>query len=168
MRALYTVRAVWLSLLLLCGAMSTQAATLQGAELYIGDSGEIYSAFNAPGGFTNSWTFTLKEEAAVKVFIDQFEFITLAGPVVLISGLSGSIDSWSGLDFTTDVLSAGEYTLEVSGTVTGSAGGVYAGTLSAIPLPAAAWLLGSALLGLTLVSRRQQKNSLSISSVVAA
>lgn len=57
----------------------------------------------------------------------------------------------------TIMLAPGTYVLEIRGNVTGSAGGSYAGTmnLTAVPVPAAAWLLGSGLLGLVSVARRK-------------
>lgn len=55
-------------------------------------------------------------------------------------------------------LAAGTYVLEIHGTVTGLLGGGYAGVLNAtplpVPVPAAAWLMGSALLGLFGTRRR--------------
>ena len=52
-------------------------------------------------------------------------------------------------------LNAGTYYLKIYG----DAGTVYSGSVSAIPLPAAAWLFGSALLGLGALRRKQKANS---------
>lgn len=54
-------------------------------------------------------------------------------------------------------LEAGDYILEVRGLVDGQFGGSYSGVLNIVPvpLPAAAWLLGSAIAGLGLFGRRR-------------
>lgn len=52
-------------------------------------------------------------------------------------------------------LTAGSYILEV----TGVNGSTYAGTISAVPLPGAAFLFGSALLGAGVVGRKKLSNS---------
>jgi hypothetical protein len=59
-------------------------------------------------------------------------------------------------------LAAGNYILEVRGNVTGAAGGSYSGVLNVanvtttpVPVPAAVWLLGSALVGMASISRRK-------------
>jgi len=55
------------------------------------------------------------------------------------------------------VLSAGNYVLEVRGLVTGQAGGSYTGQFSVapVPVPAAVWLMGSALALVTATRRRR-------------
>jgi hypothetical protein len=59
------------------------------------------------------------------------------------------------------VLNSGAYVLEVRGNVSGLAGGSYSGVLnlSTVPLPAAAWLLLSALSGLGLLRRSSAQKS---------
>jgi hypothetical protein len=87
---------------------------------------------------------------------------------VLLSPVSPPIDAWStpysagpGQTFTVAILpatalAAGTYVLEVRGNVTGAAGGSYSGTLNvdAVPVPAAAWLFGSSLIGLVSLRRK--------------
>lgn len=57
----------------------------------------------------------------------------------------------------TTSLSAGTYVLEVRGNVVGAAGGSYSGVLNLapVPVPAAAWLFGSGVLGLAAARRRR-------------
>lgn len=54
-------------------------------------------------------------------------------------------------------LAAGNYYAQVSGNITGLAGGSYLVSMAAlpVPVPAAIWLLGSGLIGLVSVSRRK-------------
>ena len=54
------------------------------------------------------------------------------------------------------VLGPGSYVLQIRGDATGAAGGSYSGVLNltAVPVPAAVWLFGSALGGLGLLKRR--------------
>lgn len=88
---------------------------------------------------------------------------------VLGTPVGGVIDAWSSsvsagsntitialLD--TNLLSAGTYVLEIRGSVSGSAGGSYSGVLNVeqVPVPASAWLMGSAILGLVGVTRRRR------------
>lgn len=55
-------------------------------------------------------------------------------------------------------LAAGLYDLQLDGSILGSAGAAYSGTftVTAVPLPAAIWLFGSALMGLMIVGRRRK------------
>ncbi len=71
-----------------------------------------------------------------------------------VSGLYGS--SLTVVVFDDVLLGAGTYVLELRGAVTGALGGGYVGALDVaeVPVPAAAWLMGSALLGLIGARRR--------------
>ncbi len=74
------------------------------------------------------------------------------------NGITGSV----GNDFAELVfndLAAGWYTLYVGGTNDASLGGFYDINVSTVPIPAAAWLFGSALLGLVGVARRKSLSS---------
>lgn len=110
------------------------------------------------GEFTDTWEFTLgPAHSDVQVILNN---VAVGGGLVFnIAGLTGTLDGIGGLVFTAANLAAGPHTLTVSGTGTGALGGLYSGSLSvtAVPLPAAAWLFGSAVLGLSLVSRRKQQ-----------
>ena len=73
------------------------------------------------------------------------------------------------IGYQSNQLTAGSYKFDVSGKTSGLMGGNYAVqfsslpsssvAVSAVPLPAAAWLFGSALLGFTGLNRRKQANA---------
>ncbi|MET0028743.1 MAG: hypothetical protein ABW101_14035, partial [Candidatus Thiodiazotropha sp.] len=68
------------------------------------------------------------------------------------TGISGNLVD---ANFVLSGLSAGTYTLQFVGNADGAMGGAYDVTVSAVPLPAAAWLFGSALLGFVTYSARR-------------
>jgi hypothetical protein len=93
---------------------------------------------------------------------------TATSPTQLGTPVGGAIVSWttpvtgtgaSGLYtmISNQTLNPGTYVLQIRGTVTGSAGGSFAGVLNLapVPLPAAAWLLVSGLGGLFATGRRR-------------
>lgn len=97
---------------------------------------------------------------------------TAGNPTVPVLGMpvGGAFDGWSdsysaGSNTVTvaiidDIpLAAGTYVLELRGSVSGLAGGSYSGVLNAnaVPVPAAAWLMGSALVGLAGIGRRRNR-----------
>ncbi|MEM1152958.1 MAG: VPLPA-CTERM sorting domain-containing protein [Pseudomonadota bacterium] len=114
------------------------------------------------GRFNDGYTFTIAQESNVHVTIDSFD----NGPILGVFGIRrigadipgvGAVGS--GQDFTVSGLAPGEYSLTVQGVVTsfGIFGFGYEGTLavSQVPLPAAAWLFGSAVAGLVFLRRKR-------------
>lgn len=122
------------------------------------------------GSFSDIWNFTISSTSygAASATNHQLTF----GPVQVlnISGLNMNIyyeegstplsSSGSGVSvFNTNVL-PGSYQAVITGTSTGISGGAYIMSMAAIPapvpVPAAAWLLGSGLIGLVAVGRRKE------------
>ncbi len=120
-----------------------------------------------PNTFTDNWDFQLGSTAGVGDNI----FNLVVTPVSNILGLTANlytdiggvltlVPGGTGLNFSLSSLPAlglGDYyDLQVKGTVTGTVGGGYGGTLSIVPLPAAAWLLLSGLAGVGAMARRRK------------
>lgn len=119
--------------------------------------------------FTDTFSFSVATDTAVKVQINELVIEDLPVLDVLFdiegSTATGSVGSFSGtglpIDFVTGVLTAGTvYNLTIVGDATGLAGGDYTGSITAVPVPAAAWLFGSALIGLAGMSRRRNQRAL--------
>jgi hypothetical protein len=140
---------------------------------YNGVNFEFYDdyVFTISGSTVNSVSSTIS--VGTMLSIDNLQarlYSTSSNPSlpVLGSPTGGVIDAWSttyssgGGNVTVSVLnattlSAGTYVLELRGSVSGTAGGSYSGVLNIapVPVPAAAWLMGSALLGLVGARRRR-------------
>jgi len=97
----------------------------------------------------DKWTFTLTQQSDVAIVLSP------------TSGINGELSDHkgnileSGTDFVVGLQTGILYTLFVQ--KDGKRGQLgYSGTISAVPLPAAAWLFGSAIMGLTLVARRRK------------
>ena len=152
--------------IMLLGAVSTASAAVldlssipNGPGLDTGDFGLVPTTFVAPGSFTGDWYFSLNSPSG------------LEGDVVGINlpGLTHIKDlALTLIDLTTDTtyvsdarnfdlasLPKGNYELEVTGDATGRHGGIYAGAIAVLPLPAAAWLLLSGLAGVAVLARRR-------------
>ncbi|MES9940616.1 MAG: VPLPA-CTERM sorting domain-containing protein [Candidatus Thiodiazotropha sp. 6PLUC2] len=119
------------------------------------------------GAFTDRGTFELVDRGSVSLsirdnelttsFIDllnvsQFTIFDNASIALFSTGLDGDLTSTT---FTLAGLSAGLYTLRFIGDASGVFGAAYDVTVSAVPLPAAAWLFGSALIGFVAFSARR-------------
>ena len=111
--------------------------------------------------FSDTWEFSLAEDSKVSLGIRDIEFglhsmklLDISNMSIVFDGASLSEGTWfhAMLDGGTD------YAFTVAGDVSGLLGGAYKGKLSvsAVPLPAAAWLFLSALAGLFVIRRRQQ------------
>jgi hypothetical protein len=137
------------------------SATATGPGLNIGDTGLIPTTTVAPGLFTKDWFFSLNSPSGLGgdvVSVNIGALTHIHDPDLTL------IDTTTSTTYATDVktfslasLPSGNYELEVTGKATGSAGGIYSGavTVSAVPLPAAAWLLLSGLVGVGLMARRR-------------
>jgi hypothetical protein len=152
------------------GALPTSA--VYGNSFTMASSELFYDAyyFSIPDGFANAVTTTVNVGSFLG--ISGLQARLYSGHSNTIGTVGGSIISpWAtmvnpipGVSVETVVLSptnpllAGNYTLQVRGTVTGSGGGSYAGTLNLTPIPEAetyAMLLaGLGLMGV--VSRRRK------------
>jgi hypothetical protein len=131
--------------------------------------------FTIAGAQTNSITSTIDFAGILQINNLQVRLYNAAGNTFPVlgapyncPGISCSlIDAWSSpvnygpttgtvSVLPTTLLSAGTYVLEVRGNVVGAAGGGYSGVLNvaAVPVPAAAWLFGSSLIGLMSLRRK--------------
>ncbi len=99
--------------------------------------------------FAEFWNVTKRTTGEVFRDIDNFSFSIFSD-----DGLVVAKDGNEYLDYN-NYFSAGTYSLFVSGTAVGTKGGIYAASINAVPIPGAALLLGSALIGLVGVRRRK-------------
>ena len=164
---------------LLVGGLSAEAATVAltngtspGPSLAVGDVGTFGNTVALGGGaddVPDKWYFTLPTASGVGSTVASIvlDFLPLAGPEYSFSSLSFSLhaddESWTssltgaGSSLVLTSLAAGSYYVDIVGDASGSLGGAYSGivAVSAVPLPAAAWLMLSGLLGLGAVARRR-------------
>ena len=131
--------------------------------------GDTASFLNSPGigSISDNWTFGLTTSNGVGAqaidfnFLGIFNIIGFAATLYQSNGAGGYTGpaiatGGSGVTFVVPSLAAGEYDLVITGTANGTAGGFYQGVVSAVPLPAAAWLLLSGLAGVGIMARRRK------------
>jgi len=124
------------------------------------------------GLFENAYNFTLTEDSNFSGAVTNHPFLSSLNIDDL--GMSIFSDDGASLGMTTGgapleiSLLAGDYSMVVSGTGTGAAGGAYTGSLeiTAVPIPPAVLLLGSGILGLVAVAKR--KRSVVVSNSTSA
>ena len=148
---------------------TTLTNTAPGPIVNPGDFATFSNSFTVDGSFTDDWFFQLSGTGAGGVVVNEPVTISTTS-FVNISGLSLSLWAESGgsptgpplasggTDFNLPALAPGMYELIITGTTTGVSGGAYAGVVAAspVPLPAAAWLLLSGLVGVGAMARRRR------------
>ncbi|MCG8015847.1 MAG: VPLPA-CTERM sorting domain-containing protein [Candidatus Thiodiazotropha sp. 'RUGA'] len=119
--------------------------------------------YDYSGAFADTGTFELSNAGSVNVSITDNE-LTSVVDLLSVSAFavydSNSNVLFSTSDLVTTViplsdLAIGVYTLQFVGSADGVFGAAYDVTVSAVPLPAAAWLFGTALLGFVAFSARR-------------
>ena len=122
-------------------------------------------ASNAPGtSFTDTFNFNITSTSDVSASVaDLTQYLytfTVLKDDNLIMSLSGGAPVGNNVSTTMLNLIAGSYSAIVTGNAVGNFGGLYSVAMtakpSAVPVPAAIWLLGSGLLGLVGIARRKE------------
>jgi hypothetical protein len=165
---------VGIVLLGLAGAANAAIVSLSpspdGPALSPGDQGLIPTT-SVASSFSNDWFFTLASISALGGAVASIDLTVAAGLNTAITGLTATL-----IDLTTSTtvasgstsfllpsLAPDKYDLRVSGTATGSLGGIYSGAVAVatpVPLPAAVWLLLSGLAGVGAMARRRKSERL--------
>jgi hypothetical protein len=136
-----------------------------GPSLNIGDTGLVPTTTVSSGSsFTDNFYFSL---ASTSKFSSKVANISLAGfgfstLTAHLFDITTSTFVGSGLNFTLPSLAGGDnYDLVVSGKALSPLGGIFAGAVhvsAAAPIPAAAWLLLSGLVGVGAMARRRKSD----------
>lgn len=150
------------------GGNGASAAGQAGVMTLAGDlaAGETYSARKrhlATGYFQDGYSFTLSQDSVVSIALDDKEAGSLFNGEKLSLSLADATgkliaQASEGESVSTAMLLAGDYTFTVSGLPQGVKGVVYSAQLqaTAAPIPAAAWLFGSALAMMFGMTRRRK------------
>jgi len=139
-----------------------------GPMLNPGDIANFSNSGPASTIFNDNWFFQLGQPGAgglvtnVDVTVGATTILNISPFTVNLYAESGGTPVGpslaSGTSFNLPSLASGMYDLVITGTATGVLGGQYVGTVaaSAVPLPAAAWLLLSGLAGVGAMARRRR------------
>lgn len=127
----------------------------------LGNNLGFYDHFSESGPFIDTGTFSLATDQTVNGSLFDLELGIVFDIANLVLTDNNGNELFSQDDFTLGVftfglLPAGAYTFNIAGNVAGTGGGAYQLGLNAVPLPAAAWLFGSALLGFVGYSARRK------------
>lgn len=179
-------REILVSLALAYGVISgpAQASSVTYEMGVLSADGALKDVTPVKGVFTDFFNFTIVTPSEVATSMQNHAFKAGTKNIRDITGLTMSLfntngtqsmqdDTQIGASLTSgessfDNLSSGNYYTKVTGNATGTLGGHYsvqmvadpilAPVVTAVPVPAAAWLLGSGLIGLVGVSRRKQQD----------
>ena len=163
-----------------CGALTCETAgTVNGSPFVVGDFGDFTTSVdavspkNSGDSYAHAWGFTLLEPAHIDgtltknntlsdyrqnpVSLALFSGSDLADTIGAIYNVPNTGDDNPFVSFRYANLAPGDYFFRVAGTLIGN-DGQYAGQIAVneVPLPAAAWLFLSAILGLATVSRKKR------------
>jgi len=118
-------------------------------------------------GFTDTFNFNITSTSNVTASLDDLEHthvtpyfsLVIYKDQNLFLSLNGNTPIGNTQSATSFNLDAGNYSAVVTGDAVGLQGGLYSVTISAqpVPVPAAAWLLASGLIGLVAVARRKEQ-----------
>jgi hypothetical protein len=133
-----------------------------------GDTANFSNSVSPGATFTDNWFFGLGGTGAggsatnIAVSVGPTYLLNISPFTVSLYSQSGGViippAIVTGTSFNLPSLPSGLYDLVITGTATGTAGGQYAGAVaaSAVPLPAAAWLLLSGIAGVGAMARRRK------------
>ena len=153
----------------LAGAASATTYTLPtspvGPTLLNGDIGILSGTETGSSLQTTDFFFSLGAPSTLGGVVTSFDLTVGTGLNYSIVGLTGTLTDTStstvvgsGSSFELTNLPGDNYELAVSGTPTGSLGGIFGGSIavSTVPLPSAVWLLLSGVLGVAAMTRRRE------------
>jgi hypothetical protein len=150
------LRSIALVAFLAFTTMGAQAASYDAGVF--SNIGDTYSSPQPYGNFLDSYTLTV--DGSMDVVFEGSHY-GMYGEDLLLTNLNTNDQYHLAEDFN-EVLSlgSGEYIFTISGfalnAIDDATASDYDLTMSAVPLPAAAWLFGSALLGFVSYSRRRK------------
>jgi len=145
-------------------AISTLTTTPNGPALSYGDIGLVPTTYVPPTGttFYDDFYFSLPKASKLDSNVTSIDLAGFGfGPLnaeLIDTSVSSTDVVGTGLNFSLASLAAGNYELVVSGTAESPFGGIFGGAVhvSAVPIPAAGWLLLSGLVGLGAIARRRK------------
>ncbi len=156
-----------ISLLALASAGAQAATTLSFGvhNMGVGDVPEFVGVIN-PGDFTHTWTLDVNGENDLIITFEDSDtpisgYLNITDMSVTGPGGSGIVfsevdENWSFSGHAVD----GQYSILVSGVSDGVIGAGYAAEIAPVPLPPAALLFGSALIGLASLRRKKAAKEL--------